>query len=63
MKNPTLDRKAIEALLATGYTKSQLADVFAVSRQRLLMYLRGIEPHHPGITLFINYHAKQLLAR
>lgn len=61
-KQVTLDRTSIRKLLDGGYSLHDLEVPFVTSRQWISNYLnKGVEPRHPGITLYINFQARKLL--
>jgi hypothetical protein len=49
--------------LQRGYTHSELAESFALSRNWTIQVVsRGREPRHPGITEYVNKQIKALIA-
>lgn len=62
-KEVRLDRVGIKTLIADGHSRTELAVVFKISRAWFRQYLdHNIEPHHPGVTYYINWKTKLLLA-
>jgi hypothetical protein len=58
-----LNRVGLKTLLQRGYTHSELAEAFALSRNWTIQIIsRGREPRHPGIVSYVNGQIKALLA-
>lgn len=63
MATPKLNRRGIKTLTERGYTHSELAEAFALSRNWTIQVVsRGRDPQHPGIIEYINKQIAALLA-
>jgi len=58
-----INRTGLKTLVQRGYTHSELAQAFALSRTWTIeIVAKGKEPRHPGIVLYVNDKIKALLA-
>lgn len=61
-KKASINRTGLNKLLKAGYTQSDLAVWFQISRQQLIRIINdGLEPLHVGVTYFINEKIDTLL--
>jgi len=57
-----INRTGLRTLVQRGYTHSELAEAFALSRTWTIeVVAKGKEPRHPGIVEWINEKIKALL--
>jgi hypothetical protein len=58
-----INRSGLKTLVQRGYTNSELADAFSLSRTWVIQIVNnGREPRHPGIIEYVNDRIKKLLA-